>query len=83
MSAVCINGTPQRQMPCTILAGAADSQSPAAHVLMQIRHNLVVPEKPFFRRGSCVQKAAPHVGASETTGFFAMKPILRYGITTP
>ena len=31
---------------------------PAAHLLMQIRHNLVVSEKPFFRRGCCVQKTA-------------------------
>src|SRR4030088_1601260 len=40
---------------------------------MQIRHNLVVPEKPFFRRGCCVLKAAHHVVASEYFGFFGMK----------
>jgi hypothetical protein len=28
---------------------------------MQIRHNLVVGEKPFFRRGRCVLKAAHHL----------------------
>ena len=28
---------------------------------MQIRHNLVVPEKPFFRRGRCVLKTAHHL----------------------
>src|SRR5882724_8471905 len=39
---------------------------------MQIRHNLVVPEKPFFRRGRCVLKAAHHVEGSENTGFFGM-----------
>src|SRR5882757_3302269 len=32
--------------------------APAAHLLMQIRHNLVFPEKPFFRRGRCVLNAA-------------------------
>ena len=32
---------------------------------MQIRHNLVVPEKPFFRRGRCVAKAAYyHLGTA-------------------
>ena len=50
-------------------------RAPAAHLLMQIRHNLVVPEKPFFRRGCCVLKAAHHVKASEDTGFFSMKPL--------
>jgi hypothetical protein len=40
---------------------------------MQIRHNLVVPEKPFFRRGRCVLKTAHHVEDSENTGFFGMK----------
>src|SRR5882757_4400282 len=65
------------KMPRTILAGGVDSQSPAkaptAHLLMQIRHNLVVPEKPFFRRGCCVLKTAHHVEASENTGLFGMK----------
>src|SRR6202046_1627703 len=37
-------------------------RAPAAHWLMQIRHNLVVPEKPFFRRGRCVLKEAHHLG---------------------
>jgi hypothetical protein len=40
---------------------------------MQIRHNLVVSEKPFFRRGCCVLKAAHHFEASENIGFFGMK----------
>ena len=41
---------------------------------MQIRHNLVVPEKPFFRRGRCVPKAAHHVWAeAKTSGFSAMR----------
>src|SRR5260370_33645859 len=40
---------------------------------MKIRHNLVVPEKPFFRRGCCVGKAAHHFHGSENTGFFGMK----------
>src|ERR1700738_5725570 len=48
-------------------------RSPTAHLLMQIRHNLVVPEKPFFRRGCCVLKAAHHFEGSENTGFFGMK----------
>jgi hypothetical protein len=43
---------------------------------MQIRHNLVVPEKPFFRRGRCVNKTTHHFKArlktSETIGFFGM-----------
>src|SRR5882672_6829804 len=40
---------------------------------MQIRHNLVVPEKPFFRRGRCVQKTAYHVGKGENIGLFRMR----------
>src|SRR5271163_4017085 len=40
---------------------------------MQIRHNLVVPEKPFFRRGCCVLKAAHHVELSENSGNCLMK----------
>jgi hypothetical protein len=40
---------------------------------MQIRHNLVVPEKPFFRRGRCVANAAHYFEVDENTGFFAMK----------
>ena len=48
--------------------------TPAAHLLMEIRHNLVVPEKPFFRRGCCVLKMAHHVWVSEyTLGFLGMK----------
>jgi len=46
---------------------------------MQIRHNLVVPEKPFFRRGRCVLKAAHHFEEDENTGFFEMKR-LRIGL---
>ena len=37
---------------------------------MQIRHNLVVVEKPFFRRGCCVQKTAYHLCDSAITGFW-------------
>src|SRR3954447_18181120 len=37
-------------------------EAPFAHLLMQMRHNLVVPEKPFFRRGCCVKKTAYHLG---------------------
>src|SRR6185436_10422849 len=40
---------------------------------MQIRHNLVVGEKPFFRRGSCVLKAAHHVEGCENIGFSRMR----------
>ena len=40
---------------------------------MQIRHNLVVPEKPFFRRGRCVLKTAHHVGEGENIGLFGMR----------
>jgi hypothetical protein len=36
---------------------------PHAHLLMQIRHNLVLGEKPFFRRGCCVAKAAHYLSA--------------------
>jgi hypothetical protein len=36
--------------------------APHADLLMEIRHNLVVPEKPFFRRGGCVPKAASYLG---------------------
>jgi hypothetical protein len=32
---------------------------------MQIRHNIVVERKPFFRRGGCVLKVAHHLGGSE------------------
>jgi hypothetical protein len=57
-----INEAQHVEMPRTILAGAVDSQSPLEPrpliLLMQIRHNLVVREKPFFRRGCCVLKAA-------------------------
>jgi hypothetical protein len=42
---------------------------------MQIRHNLVVPEKPFFRRGRCVLKGAHYFQGSENAGFFEMKRI--------
>jgi hypothetical protein len=35
---------------------------------MQIRHNLVVPEKPFFRRGSCVAKEAHYLFAMPGAG---------------
>jgi hypothetical protein len=36
---------------------------------MQIRHNLVVREKPFFRRGRCVLKTAHHFQVGENAGF--------------
>ena len=42
----------------------------AAHLLMQIRHNLVVPEKPFFRRGRCVANTAHYLEGSENPGFW-------------
>src|ERR1700684_2344685 len=48
-------------------------RAPAAHLLMQIRHNLIVPEKPFFRRGRCVLKAAHHVKGSGNIEVFGMK----------
>jgi hypothetical protein len=35
---------------------------------MQIRHNLVVPEKPFFRRGRCVAKEAHYLFAMPGAG---------------
>jgi hypothetical protein len=41
----------------------------AGYLLMQIRHNLVVREKPFFRRGSCVLKTAYHFKEGEKTRF--------------
>src|SRR6202163_1995363 len=41
---------------------------------MQIRHNLVLPEKPFFRRGRCVSKTAHHFRKSENIGLLGMKP---------
>src|SRR5215216_3297110 len=40
---------------------------------MQIRHNLVLGEKPFFRRGSCVLKTAHHLEKDESIGFFGMR----------
>jgi hypothetical protein len=45
---------------------------------MQIRHNLVLGEKPFFRRGSCVLKTAHHLEKDENIGFFGMRR-LRFG----
>jgi hypothetical protein len=48
-------------------------RAPTTHLLMQIRHNLVVPEKPFFRRGRCVLKTAHHLEDRGNTGFFGMK----------
>jgi hypothetical protein len=45
-------------------------RAPTTHLLMQIRHNLVVPEKPFFRRGRCVLKAAHHLQDRGNIGFF-------------
>jgi hypothetical protein len=40
---------------------------------MQIRHNLVVREKPFFRRGRCVLKTAHHVKGKRKFQDFGMK----------
>src|SRR6185436_18700337 len=40
---------------------------------MQIRHNLVVGEKPFFRRGGCVLKTAYHLEKDENIGLFGMR----------
>src|SRR5258705_11161189 len=51
----------------------ADSGGPTAHLLMQIRHNLVVGEKPFFRRGSCVLKTAYHLEKDENIGLLGMR----------
>src|SRR5436190_3660164 len=48
--------------------------APMAHLLIQIRHNLVLFEKPFFRRGRCVLKTAHHVGWSGKVSVFRMKP---------
>src|SRR4029077_4695827 len=46
---------------------------PHAHLVMQIRHNLVVREKPFFRRGCCVAKAAHYLSAIvDDIWFFGM-----------
>src|SRR6202000_922095 len=45
---------------------------------MQIRHNIVVTEKPFFRRGRCVLKTAHHLRTGETSGFSRMI-LLRFG----
>jgi hypothetical protein len=45
---------------------------------MQIRHNLVVGEKPFFRRGCCVLKAAHHLMVERKQLGFGMK-LLRIG----
>src|SRR5258708_1040836 len=42
---------------------------------MQIRHNLVVGEKPFFRRGCCVLKAAHHLWVERKQRVFGMKRI--------
>jgi hypothetical protein len=47
---------------------------------MQIRHNLVVGEKPFFRRGGCVLKTAYHLEKGENIGLFRMRR-LRLGST--
>src|ERR1700694_6288221 len=41
---------------------------------MQIRHNLVLPEQPFFRRGRCVLKAAHHFRKSENIGLLGRNP---------
>ena len=46
---------------------------PTAHLLMQIRHNLVVGEKPFFRRGGCVLKTAYHLEKDENIRLFWMR----------
>ena len=37
---------------------------------MEIRHNFVLSEKPFFRRGRCVLKAAHHVEKRKDQEFF-------------
>src|SRR3954454_431627 len=55
--------------PRTLLAADRDSQSiQGCNLPMQIRHNLGVWEKPFFRRGSCVLKTAHHLKRSERPG---------------
>jgi hypothetical protein len=68
-----IDKTQRGTMLRTILAGMVIPRAPAAHLRIQIRHNLVVPEKPFFRRGRCVLKAAYHLWEGENTGFFRMR----------
>src|SRR2546427_13105077 len=42
---------------------------------MQIRHNLVVGEKPFFRRGGCVLKRAYHLEKDENIRLFWMRRV--------
>ena len=45
-----------------ILRADCRSRCRRSHIcFMQIRHNLVVGEKPFFRRGGCVLKTAYHL----------------------
>src|SRR6185437_6483362 len=48
---------------------------------MQIRHNLVVTEKPFFRRGRCVLKAAYHLRVTKHRGYIRVSwmKLLRLG----
>jgi hypothetical protein len=56
------------------MAADRDSQSiQGCNLPMQIRHNLVVWEKPSFRRGSCVLKTAHHLKGSEKTRFCDMR----------
>jgi hypothetical protein len=40
---------------------------------MEIRHNLVLSEKPFFRRGCCVLKAAHHLIEGKNIRVFRMR----------
>src|ERR1700704_3737782 len=54
------------------MAAGANSQNACGLLLMQIRHNLVVWEKPFFRRGRCVLKTAHHLKEGEKTRFLGM-----------
>src|SRR5664279_5445533 len=68
-----------RLIPSAFDSRHLDNRALAAHLPMQIRHNLVVPEKPFFRRGRCVLKTAHHLEEGENIGFFGMTR-LRIGL---
>jgi hypothetical protein len=47
--------------------------APATDFVLQIRHNPGVPEKPFFRRGGCVGKAAHYFSRGRGDSRFLMK----------
>jgi hypothetical protein len=58
-----------RLIPSALIPRVLIPRTLTAQLLMQIRHNLVVPEKPFFRRGRCVPKTAHHLRKTKTPGF--------------